>query len=150
MAADAAQRVKELRGDEHQASRERAALHARAEALQLSLRAGTDAAGAVLADPDRFCGVLGPMAALLSVDDGAQAAVAAALGVAADAIAVTDLDAAAAVIAELRRRARARSARSSARARPIQAGRDFGRRIGRGRSERRGCCWAQVADGPRW
>jgi chromosome segregation protein len=102
VAAEAAQRVKELRGDEHQASRERAALHARAEALQLSLRAGTDAAGAVLADPDRFFGVLGPIAALLSVDDGAQAAIAAALGAAADAIAVADLDAAATVLAELR------------------------------------------------
>ncbi|HUK71255.1 MAG TPA: chromosome segregation protein SMC [Streptosporangiaceae bacterium] len=102
-AAECAQRVKELRGDEHQASRERAALHARAEALQLSLRAGTDAAAAVLADPASFCGVLGPVAALLSVDDGAQAAIAAALGVAADAIAVTDLDAAATVIAEVKR-----------------------------------------------
>ncbi len=101
-AADCAQRVKELRGDEHQASRERAALHARAEALQLSLREGTDAAAAVLADPGRFRGVLGPVAALLSVDDGAQAAIAAALGVAADAIAVTDVDAAAAVIAEVK------------------------------------------------
>ena len=103
-AAQAAQRAKELRADEHQASRERAALHARAEALQLSLRAGTDAAAAVLADPDRFCGVLGAVAALLSVDDGAQAAVAAALGTAADAVAVTDLDAATAVIAELKSR----------------------------------------------
>ena len=104
VAAEAAQRVKELRADEHQASRERAALHARAEALQLSLRAGTDAAGTVLADPERFRGVLGPVAALLSVDDGAQAALAAALGVAADAIAVADVDAAAAVIAELKSR----------------------------------------------
>ena len=103
-AAQAAQRAKELRADEHQASRERAALHARAEALQLSLRAGTDAAAAVLADPGRFYGVLGAVAALLSVDDGAQAAVAAALGTAADAIAVTDLDVAAAVIAELKNR----------------------------------------------
>ncbi len=102
VAAQAAQQVKELRADEHQASRERAALHARAEALQLSLRAGTDAAGTVLADPGRFRGVLGPVAALLGVDDGAQAAVAAALGAAADAIAVADLDAAAAVITELR------------------------------------------------
>ncbi|HKB31502.1 MAG TPA: AAA family ATPase [Streptosporangiaceae bacterium] len=103
-AAEAAQRVKELRADEHQASRERAALHARAEALQLSLRAGTDAAGTVLADPVSFRGVLGPVAALLSVDDGAQAAIAAALGTAADAVAVAGLDAAAELIAELRTR----------------------------------------------
>ncbi|MGE5288740.1 MAG: chromosome segregation protein SMC [Micromonosporaceae bacterium] len=103
-AAETAQRVKELRAEEHHASRERAALHARAEALQLSLRSGTDAAGAILADPESFGGVLGPMAALISVEEGAQAAIAAALGAAADAIAVTGLDAAAAAIAELKRR----------------------------------------------
>jgi chromosome segregation protein len=103
-AAESAQRVKELRADEHQASRERAALHARAEALELSLRAGTDAAGTVLAEPACFGGVLGPMAALITVQEGAQAAIAAALGAAADAVVVTGLDAAAAAIAELKNR----------------------------------------------
>jgi chromosome segregation protein len=101
-AARAKEQVAALRADEHQASRERAALHARAEALQLSLRSGTDAAGAVLADPERFPGVLGPVATLLTVTDGAQAAVAAALGAAADAIGVASLDAAVAVIAGLK------------------------------------------------
>ncbi len=103
-AAESAQRVKELRADEHQASRERAALHARAEALQLTLRAGTDAAGMVLAEPARFGGVLGPMAALISVEEGAQAAIAVALGAAADAVVVAGVDAAAAAISELKSR----------------------------------------------
>ncbi len=103
-AADATQRVKELRADEHHASRERAALHARAEALELSLRAGTDAAGAVLAEPESFGGVLGPLAVLINVDEGAQAAIAAALGSAADAVVVAGLDAAAAAIAALKDR----------------------------------------------
>jgi chromosome segregation protein len=101
-ASAAKQRVTALRADEHQASRERAALHARAEALQLSLRNGIDAAGVVLADPERFAGVLGPVATLLTVSDGAEAAVAAALGAAADAVAVASLETAAAVIAELK------------------------------------------------
>jgi len=103
-AAEAAQRVKELRAEEHQASRERAALHARAEALELSLRSGTDAVGAILAEPESFGGVLGPMSALISVEEGAQAAIAAALGDAANAIAMTGVDAATAAIAKLKSR----------------------------------------------
>jgi chromosome segregation protein len=103
-AAEAAQRVKELRAEEHQASRERAALHARAEALELSLRSGTDAVGVILAEPESFGGVLGPMSALISVEEGAQAAIAAALGDAANAIAMTGVDAATAAIAKLRNR----------------------------------------------
>jgi chromosome segregation protein len=96
------ERAGRLRAEEHQASQERAALHARAEALELSVRRGADAAEAVLGDPDRFGGVLGPVATVLTVDDGAQAAVAAALGAAAEAVAVTDLEAAASVLTELR------------------------------------------------
>jgi chromosome segregation protein len=103
-AAEAAQRVKELRAEEHQASRERAALHARAEALELSLRSGTDAVGAILAEPESFGGVLGPLPALISVEEGAQAAIAAALGDAAGALAMTGLDAATAAIAKLKSR----------------------------------------------
>src|SRR6266480_2411876 len=104
VAAEVAQRVKELRADEHHASRERAALHARAEALELSLRAGTDAAGTVLAEPESFAGVLGPLAVLISVEEAAQTAIAAALGTAADAVVVAGLDAAADAIAELKSR----------------------------------------------
>lgn len=103
-AAEAAQRVKELRAEEHQASRERAALHARAEALELSLRAATDAAAAVLAHPESFEGVLGPLAVMISVEEGSQTAIAAALGAAAEAVVVTGLDAAADAIAELKSR----------------------------------------------
>ncbi len=104
VAAEVTQRVKELRADEHHASRERAALHARAEALELSLRAGTDAAGTVLAEPESFAGVLGPLAVLISVEEAARTAIAAALGTAADAVVVAGLDAAADAIAELKSR----------------------------------------------
>ncbi len=99
---DIKERAARLRAEEHQASQERAALHARAEALELSVRRGADAAAAVLGDPERFGGVLGPVATVLTVDDGAQTAVAAALGAASEAVAVTDLEAAADVLAKLR------------------------------------------------
>ena len=53
-----------------------------------------DATAAVLADPERFAGVLGSFAARLTVADGYQAAIAAALGAAAEALTVDGLDAA--------------------------------------------------------
>ncbi|MEY9966370.1 chromosome segregation protein [Streptacidiphilus sp. MAP12-16] len=67
--------------------RERAALTARREALALGLRR-KDGTGALLAAGERLGGVLGPAASLLRVRPGAEAAVAAALGHAADAVAV--------------------------------------------------------------
>src|ERR1039458_98381 len=65
-------------------------------------RPGKDAAGTLLADPEKYTGVLGGVAALVSVDAGAQEAIAAALGGAADAVAVTGLDAAVAILAALK------------------------------------------------
>ena len=54
--------------------------------------------GALLNDAEKYPGVLGGVAALVSVDTGAQEAIAAALGGAADAVAVTGLDAAVAIL----------------------------------------------------
>jgi chromosome segregation protein len=100
--AEAAGRVARLRAAEHAASDARAALRARTETLEEAVRRGADASGALLAEPGRFAGVLGSVADLLAVQDGAADAIAAALGAAATAVAVTDLDAAAAILAALR------------------------------------------------
>ena len=83
---------------ERAANSELAALRARVEALQETLRRGVDATAAVLADPERFAGVLGSFAARLTVADGYQAAIAAALGAAAEALTVDGLDAAVEVL----------------------------------------------------
>ena len=61
-----------------------------------------DATAAVLADPDRFRGVLGSFAAQLTVADGYQKAIAAALGAAAEALTVNGLDAAVEVLTDIR------------------------------------------------
>jgi chromosome segregation protein len=98
-----AERAKLARTAERETVRELAALRARAEALAEAARRGADASAALLADPDRFGGVLGSFAARLQVADGFEVAIAAALGAAAEAIAVTSLDAAAEILARLRR-----------------------------------------------
>ena len=74
-------------------TRERSAMTARKEALELGL-ARKDGAGALLAASGRLSGLLGSVAALITVQPGAQTAVAAALGSAADAVAVDGLGAA--------------------------------------------------------
>src|SRR5262249_32305919 len=66
------------------------------------VRRGADASGALLAEPGRFTGVLGSVAELLTVQDGAADAIATALGAAAGAVAVSGLDAAVAIIAALK------------------------------------------------
>ncbi len=100
--ARAAERVARLRSAEHEASDARAALRARTEALREAVRRGADASGALLAEPGRFAGVLGSVADLLTVQDGAADAIAAALGTAAGAVAVTGLDAAVAILTALK------------------------------------------------
>jgi chromosome segregation protein len=100
--AQAADRVTRLRAAEHEASDARAALRARTEALQEAIRRGADASGALLAEPGRFAGVLGSVADLLTVQDGAADAIAAALGTAATAVAVADLDAAVKILTTLK------------------------------------------------
>ena len=71
--------------------RNEAALVARKEALEIGL-ARKDGAGALLAASDELSGLLGSVAALLTVRSGYEAAIASALGSAADAVAVDHLD----------------------------------------------------------
>jgi chromosome segregation protein len=97
------ERTSVLRSREREAARELAALRARAEALAETAQRGADASAAVLADPARFGGVLGPFAARLRVAEGFEVAIAAALGAAAEAVAVQGLDSAADILATLRR-----------------------------------------------
>ncbi|WP_052864953.1 AAA family ATPase [Streptomyces niger] len=82
--------------------RKRAATAARHDALALGLRR-KDGTGALLAAADRLGGLLGPAAELLTVRPGYEVPVAAALGAAADAIAVADPATAAEAIRLLRK-----------------------------------------------
>ena len=106
-AADALTELSErtvvLRTAERECVRELAALRARAETLSEAAGRGADASAALLADPDRFAGMLGSFAARLRVAEGYEVAIGAALGAAAEAIAVTSLDAAAEILSALRR-----------------------------------------------
>ncbi|MEU4091956.1 chromosome segregation protein SMC [Streptomyces sp. NPDC026673] len=84
------------------AERRRAALAARHDALALGLRR-KDGTGALLAAGDRLTGLLGPAAELLTVAAGHEVPVAAALGAAADAVAVSGPSAAAEALRLLRK-----------------------------------------------
>ncbi|MDQ1604921.1 MAG: chromosome segregation protein, partial [Actinomycetota bacterium] len=88
--AGAEEQVASLRAQERDAERDRAALVARKEALELGL-ARKDGSGTLLAAGNRLSGVLGSVAALVTVEAGHETAVAAALGAAADAVAVADV-----------------------------------------------------------
>ncbi len=101
--SDYAERTVVARTAERGSASELAARQARAEALAEAARRGADASAALLADPARFAGVLGPFAERLAVAEGFEVAIAAALGAAADAVAVAGLDAAAEILATLRR-----------------------------------------------
>jgi chromosome segregation protein len=97
-------RVTESRASERRASAGRAGLIARKEALEEGIHAiqrGAEASAALLADPVLAGEVLGAVASLLTVADGAQEAVTAALGGAADAVAVADLDTAVTIMRQL-------------------------------------------------
>lgn len=98
---DVDERLTKTREEAQQADRDRSALGARKEALELGL-ARKDGAGALLAASDTLSGLLGSVAALVNVRSGYEAAVASALGAAADAVAVTDADAAVAAISHLK------------------------------------------------
>ncbi|MGH3686101.1 MAG: chromosome segregation protein SMC, partial [Pseudonocardiaceae bacterium] len=95
----AAQRTAELTAAHREAEQQRASWRARVEALSLGL-ARKDGSQLLLAAG--LPGVAGSVAALLTVDPGAEAAVAAALGATADALAVSDVDVAAAALSLLR------------------------------------------------
>jgi chromosome segregation protein len=103
-------RVAELRRAEHTASEQRAAFAARAQALAEAVTSGADAADVLLAEAGAFEGVLGALAGLLTVADGAQEAIAAALGTAAGSVAVSGLDSAVAIMTQLRGRDAGRAA----------------------------------------
>ncbi|MEU2680117.1 AAA family ATPase [Streptomyces sp. NPDC007107] len=91
------------------AERSRAAVSARHEALSLGLRR-KDGTGVLLGAGDRLSGLLGPVAELLTVAPGYEVAVAAALGAAADAVAVTGPATAADAIRLLRKQDAGRAA----------------------------------------
>ncbi|MEV6399520.1 AAA family ATPase, partial [Streptomyces sp. NPDC051907] len=91
------------------AERKRAAVAARREALALGLRR-KDGTGALLGAKDRLAGLLGPAAELLTVTPGYEVPVAAALGAAADALAVSDPTTAAEAIRLLRKQDAGRAA----------------------------------------
>ena len=91
------------------AERARAATQARHEALALGLRR-KDGTGALLGAEDRLTGLLGPAAELLTVTPGYEVPLAAAFGVAADAVAVRSPSAAADAIRLLRKQDAGRAA----------------------------------------
>ncbi|MFJ5724002.1 AAA family ATPase [Streptomyces sp. NPDC093149] len=91
------------------AERKRAAIAARHDALALGLRR-KDGTGVLLGAQDHLAGLLGPAAELLTVAPGHEVAVAAALGAAADAVAVTDPATAAEAIRLLRKQDAGRAA----------------------------------------
>ncbi|MEV4623640.1 chromosome segregation protein SMC [Asanoa sp. NPDC049573] len=91
---EAAAEVRELTNRERVAEKDAATWKAREEALSLGLRR-KDGAGALLARADQVPGLLGSLAGMLTVEPGHEAALAAALGVLADAVAVAGVDEAA-------------------------------------------------------
>jgi chromosome segregation protein len=90
---DAENAVSHLQREEATAERDRATLTARIEALEM---AASKAGGstALLAASEKVSGILGTVAALISVKSGYEDAVATALGDSADAIAVSSVDSA--------------------------------------------------------
>ncbi|GAA2334231.1 chromosome segregation protein SMC [Dactylosporangium salmoneum] len=86
---------------ERAAEKDAAQWKAREEALAMGLRR-KDGAGTLLARSDRVPGLLGSVAALLSVEAGHEAALAAALGALADAVAVAGVDGAIAAVEMLK------------------------------------------------
>ena len=99
--ADLEERLAKARDEAQQADRDRAGLIARKEALEMGLNR-KDGAGALLAASEPVSGLLGSVAALVSVRSGYEAAVAGALGRAADAVAVGGADDAIAAIERLK------------------------------------------------
>ncbi|WP_326798773.1 chromosome segregation protein SMC [Streptomyces sp. NBC_01808] len=97
------------RDETAEAERTRAATTARRDALALGLRR-KDGTGTLLQARDKLTGVLGPAAELLTVAPGYEVAVAAALGAAADALAVSGPAAAADALRLLRKHDAGRAA----------------------------------------
>ncbi|WP_203899319.1 chromosome segregation protein SMC [Virgisporangium aliadipatigenens] len=89
--------ARQIESGERAAEKDGAHWKAREEALAMGLRR-KDGAGALLARGDRIPGLLGSVAALLSVRPGHEAALAAALGGLADAVAVAGIEGAVAAV----------------------------------------------------
>ncbi|WP_067505301.1 chromosome segregation protein SMC [Actinoplanes sp. TFC3] len=83
--------VKELSDAERAAEKDAASWKAREEALALGLKR-KDGAGALLGKADQVPGLLGSLASMLTVRQGHEAALAAALGGLADAVALSGVD----------------------------------------------------------
>ncbi|WP_030482448.1 chromosome segregation protein SMC [Nocardioides aequoreus] len=96
-------RVAKLTEERSRLEHERTGLEARKEALELGL-SRKDGAGSLLAATDEVSGLLGSVAALLSVRPGYEAAVAAGLGTMAEAVVVRDLESAERALDHLRSR----------------------------------------------
>ena len=90
---EVSERLAELRSQEQAAGQSQAAAAARLDALRLGLER-RDGSAALLAATDRLDGLLGSVAGLVHVEADYEAAVAAAFGAAADAVAVRGGDAA--------------------------------------------------------
>lgn len=90
-----------LRASEQDALQRRASLLARLDGLRLGLER-RDGSGELLAAAEELGGVLGSVGALVRVEQGYESAVAAALGGAAESVAVTGVDAAVSALARLK------------------------------------------------
>ena len=99
--AEIIEHLASLTAQAQEAERQQAAFAARKEALELGL-ARKDGAGALLAATDEISGLLGSVAALLTVRAGFETAIASALGSAADAVAVDHLDTAVSAMEKLK------------------------------------------------
>jgi chromosome segregation protein len=97
---EAHERVAAARSADQAAQKEATALQARVEALDLTLGSAADGGETLLAAG--LDGVLGTLASLLSVEPGAEVAIAAALGAATEAVAVDSLDTAESALTRLR------------------------------------------------
>jgi chromosome segregation protein len=100
--ASAEKELESAKLEEQEAERERAGAIARLEALEQGM-ARRDGGAAILAATDTMSGILGSVAALMQIENGWESAIAAALGSAADAIAVASTDAAENAVRMLRR-----------------------------------------------
>ena len=98
---DLEEQLAKVREEAQRAERDRASLAARKDALELGLNR-KDGAGALLAASDQISGLLGSVAALLTVRSGFETAVANALGSAADAVALENAESAIAAIGHLK------------------------------------------------
>ncbi|MFN8096988.1 MAG: chromosome segregation protein SMC [Dermatophilaceae bacterium] len=113
-------RVDDLVETERSLERDRLALVARLDALRLSLRR-RDGAEVLLGDAPGVPGIVGSLAQAMRVTPGHEVAIAAALGWAADAVAVDDGAAAIAALGELRARDGGRAGLVTGDAPPVSA-----------------------------